>query len=124
MNPLTMATGPHGWRLVRWAGLLFLVSLGSALALALGGGPASSDPGLRPVGVTVAADVLSDRRDTGSSPLDMLDATLVQRDVRMVLKVSFGSGSWKAADLAAQPGRGVCLVLAAAPPRPRRDASA
>ena len=111
MNPLAMATGPHGWRLVRWAGLLFLVSLGSALALALRGG-SSAGTGLRPVGVTVAADVRSDARDAGSSPLDMLDATLVQRDVRMVLKVSFGSGRWKAADLVAQPGRAVCLVLA------------
>ena len=116
MNPLAMATGPHGWRLVRWAGLLFFVTLGCAVALALGGG-SSSDAGLRPVGVTVAADVRSDRRDAGSSPLDMLDATLVQRDVRMVLKVSFGSGSWKAVDLPARPGRALCLVLA-------RDAAA
>jgi SGNH domain (fused to AT3 domains) len=115
MNPLAMATGPQRWRHARWAGLLFVIGAGSAivLALALGGGHEGAAP--RVVGVTVASEVRTDARDAGASPLDMLDATLVQQDVRMVLRVSFAAG-WKAADLTAQPGRAVCLMLARAVP--------
>ena len=70
--------------------------------------------------MTVAAEVRSDPRDTPASPLDMLDATLVQRDVRMVLRIST-AGGWKAADLTAMPGRVVCLMLASRRPAPSRS---
>ncbi len=108
MTPPAMASGLHRLRLARWAGLLFVVAGGVAVAISLGAG---RGPGVRAVGVTVPADVRADARDATGSPLDMLEATLVQRDVRMVLRVSFGAG-WKAADLTAAPGRAVCLVFA------------
>ncbi len=94
--------------MARWAVLLFAVGLGTVLALTLGAA-ARIEP--RAVGVTVGAEVRSDPRDTPSSPLEMLEATLVQRDVRMLLRIST-AGGWKAADLAAMPGRVVCLLLA------------
>jgi len=96
------------WRPVRWAGLLFAVALGTTIALILAGGGGGGQP--RPVGVTVAADLRTDMRDATGSPLDMLDATLAQRDVRMVLRVTT-AGAWKAADLTARPGRVVCLMF-------------
>ena len=109
MNPLAMASGLDRWRLARWAGLLFVIVLGCAAALSIGG--TADSRGQQPVGVTVAADVRTDPPDAGSSPVDMLDASLVHQDVRMVLRVTT-PGLWKAADLVAQPGRAVCLMLA------------
>ncbi len=111
MNASAMPPGMHRWRAARWACLLFVVALGCAIPLALGGGGGAP----RAAGVTVPAEIRADARDTAGSPLDMLDASLVQRDVRMVLRVSFGAG-WKAADLAAAPGRAVCLVLESGAP--------
>jgi hypothetical protein len=111
MNGSAMAFGIRPWRLARWAVLLFAVALGTAVAMSLGA--TRIEP--RAVGVTIAGDVHVDARDAGASPLDMLDATLVQRDVRMVLRVTT-AGRWKAADLTALPGRLVCLVLARGAP--------
>jgi hypothetical protein len=111
MNAPQMPLGLQRRRPARWAGLLFVVALGCAIALSLGG----ADRGPRAVGVTVPAEVRTDARDAAGSPLDMLAATLVQRDVRMVLRVTFGA-AWKAADLTAVPGRSVCLVLARGTP--------
>ena len=99
------------WRFARWAVLLLAAGVGSALALSLGA--ARVEP--QAVGVTIAGDAHADPRDTPSSPLEMLEATLVQRDVRMVLRIST-AGGWRAADLAALPGRVVCLVLAGGAP--------
>jgi hypothetical protein len=111
MNASAMPPGLQRRRPARWAGLFFVVALGCAIAISLGG----AERGPLAVGVTVAADVRTDASDAASSPLDMLDATLVQRDVRMVLRVRFAA-SWKAADLTALPGRAVCLVLARGTP--------
>lgn len=107
MNRPAMAFGIRPRAVARWAVLLFAAGLVTALALSMGA--TRIEP--RAVGVTVAADVHTDPRDAGSSPLEMLDATLVQRDVRMVLRIST-AGGWKAADLAALPGRVLCLTLA------------
>lgn len=107
MNGPAMAFGIRPWRVARWAVLLFAVGLATAIALSFGS--TRIDP--RAVGVTVAADPRIDPRDTAASTLDVLDATLVQRDVRMVLRVTT-TGTWKAADLTARPGRVICLVLA------------
>jgi hypothetical protein len=111
MNAPAMSSGLQRWRMARWAGLLFVIALGCALAISL----ARGDRAPRAVGVTVPAVVRADPRGDASGPVDMLDATLVQRDVRMVLRVNFG-GTWKAADLIAVPGRDVCLVLARGEP--------
>lgn len=104
-----MAFGIRPWRIARWAVLLFAAGLGTALAVSLSAGATRIEP--RAVGVTVAEDVRTDAHDTPASPLDMFDATLAHRDVRMVLRVTT-PGNWKAADLAAMPGRVVCLMLA------------
>lgn len=106
MNPPAMSSALR-WRPARWAALLFVVALGTAIAL-IAGGRSASPPS--PVGVTVAADLRTDVRDATGSPLDMLDATLAQRDVRMVLRVTT-AGTWKAADLEAAPGRVICLMF-------------
>ncbi|MEY2442087.1 MAG: hypothetical protein QOJ46_1513 [bacterium] len=113
MNAPAMAPGLQRWRLARWAGLFFVMALGCAVAMAISLGRADQAPQV--VGVTVPSVVVGDARADVGSPLDMLEATLVQRDVRMVLRVSFGA-VWKAADLTARPGRAVCLVLARAEP--------
>lgn len=107
MNPPAMPSAVQRLGPTRWAGLLLALVLGVLLALTLRGqGDAAS-----PAGVTVPASVRADPRDAPGSPLDMLDASLVQRDVRMILRVTT-AGRWRAADLVAVPGRAVCLVLA------------
>ncbi len=108
MNRPEMAFRIRPWRVARWAVLLLAVALGTTIALSFGATP-QIEP--QAVGVTVAESVRTDPRDAGSSPLDVLDATLVHRDVRMILRVTT-PGNWKAADLAAMPGRVVCLMLA------------
>jgi hypothetical protein len=108
MTASAMALRTRRWRAARWAVLLFAVAAGTAFALSLG---RVTRIDARAVGVTVAAVPRTDARDTAPSPLDVVDATLVQRDVRMVLRVTT-AGAWKAADLTAMEGRVVCLILA------------
>ncbi len=108
MNGPAMAFGNRPWRAARWAALLCALSFATA-AIAVSLGAARIEP--RAVGVTVVGDVRADARDAPPSPLDMLDASLVQQDVRMILRVTT-AGGWKAADLTALPGRVVCLMLA------------
>src|ERR1044072_6621068 len=106
MNPPAMLPVNRRGRPARWVGLLFAIALGTAIALVFGGGLSGGES--LQVGLTVAAEIRADPRDTPGSPLEMLDATLVQRDVRMVLRVTT-AGIWKAADLEAMPGRVICL---------------
>lgn len=113
MNASAMPPGLQRWRSPPWAGLFFVSALGCAIAIAISLGRAGSAPQV--AGVMIPGVVHADARADVSSPLDMLDATLVQREVRMVLRVSFGA-AWKAADLTAHPGRSVCLVLARGEP--------
>lgn len=51
----------------------------------------------------------TDPRDTGG-PLDITRATLVQRDIRMVLRLET-AGGWASPDLVATPGRELCVTL-------------
>ena len=57
----------------------------------------------------VSAQPLTDARDT-TGPLDLVEASLEQRDVRMSLRLT-ASGPWSHTDLAAAPGRAVCVTL-------------
>jgi hypothetical protein len=52
----------------------------------------------------------ADARDT-AGPLDLTEASLEQRDVRMFLRIATG-GEWTHPDLAASPGRSLCITLA------------
>src|ERR1044072_9725531 len=102
MNPPAMLPVNRRGRPARWVGLLFAIALGTAIALVFGGGQSGGES--LQVGVTVAAEIRADPRDTPGSPLEMLDATLVPRDVRMVLRVTT-PGGWKAAGPRAAPGQ-------------------
>jgi len=51
----------------------------------------------------------TDARDT-ASPLDLTEASLEQRDVRMFLRITT-AGEWTHADLAAAPGRALCVTF-------------
>jgi hypothetical protein len=51
----------------------------------------------------------ADARDT-AGPLDLTEASLEQRDVRMFLRIAT-AGEWTHADLAASPGRALCVTL-------------
>lgn len=57
----------------------------------------------------VAAQPSVDPRDT-AGPLDLVEASLEQRDVRMSLRIT-AAGPWSHADLAAGSGRSVCVTL-------------
>jgi len=57
----------------------------------------------------LSAPPQADARDT-RGPLDLTEASLEQRDVRMFLRVATGM-AWTHADLAASPGRALCMTL-------------
>jgi hypothetical protein len=84
-------------RLLR-AGVIILVT---ALAVAVAV-PALRAPADAPAATT-------DPRDTGG-PLDLTEATLTQRDIRMVLRLET-AGAWRSTDLVAAPGRELCITL-------------
>jgi len=63
-------------------------------------------------GAIVAASAdpqVADPRDS-AGPLDLTEASLEQRDVRMFLRIAT-AGEWTHADLAATPGRALCVTL-------------
>lgn len=93
-----MPAGPHGCRpLACCAGVL------AALLLAL-------LPAADASAVAGSAAPIADAADTPGSSLDLVEASLEQRDVRMFLRITAG-GPWSHADIAAGPGRALCTTL-------------
>ena len=115
MRLASVRSAPYQWaamrsailrrRPLRWAAVAAAAIVPAwAGALALGSAPRASP-------VVVAADTQRDARDT-AGPLDLTEAVLVQRDVRMSLRIATTS-TWKAGDLDGAAGRSLCVVLAA-----------
>jgi hypothetical protein len=94
----------HRRRAPRWA------VLAAATLAASGSGAAALGNATRVSPVVLAAETQRDARDA-QGPLDLLDAVLVQRDVRMSLRIRT-SGTWKAADVTGAAGRSLCVTLA------------
>jgi SGNH domain (fused to AT3 domains) len=78
-----------------------------AVALVTAAQAAGAPAAAPPDAPTVAPH--ADPRDT-AGPLDLTEASLEQRDVRMLLRVATG-GQWTHADLGASPGRALCVTL-------------
>ena len=64
---------------------------------------------LAPAGALAA--IAQDRAAETGGPLDLAEASLEQRDVRMFLRIRT-AGAWTHADLAADPERALCVTLA------------
>ena len=90
-------------RSLRWAVAIAAIAPACAGALALASVTRTSP-------VVVAAETQRDARDA-QGPLDLREASLEQRDVRMSLRIAT-SATWKAGDLDAADGRSLCVVLA------------
>jgi hypothetical protein len=98
-----MRSTNHRRRCLRWAAAVAAIVPAGAGALAHGNAPRVSP-------AVVAAETQRDARDT-PGPLDLTDAVLAQRDVRMTLRITT-TGTWKAADLDPDAGRSLCVTLA------------
>lgn len=94
-------------RSLRWAVAGAAALPACAGALALGNAPQASP-------VVAAAETQRDARE-GQGPLDLREASLVQRDVRMSLRIAT-TGTWKATDLDARERRSLCVALAGGEP--------
>lgn len=86
-----------------WAAMLVALALALLVAPAA---TAATEPGA--TGATASGTL--DARDA-PGPLDLAEVTLVQRDVRMTLRI-VSAGAWDARDLAAAGGRELCVTLA------------
>lgn len=84
-------------RLARCAGVVVVALLTTLAAAATAGAAAGSAP------------PAVDARDTPGA-LDLVEASLEHRDVRMFLRIT-AAGPWSHLDLAASPGRAVCATL-------------
>ncbi len=99
MAPGTPSRAPAARRRVaRWATVFAAVAVGAVAALAYP--PANAHAGLAmPV----------DARDA-RGPLDLTEVSLVQRDVRMALRIAT-AGRWTAKDITGALGRELCVTL-------------
>jgi hypothetical protein len=114
----------HPWRRLRPAALVIASALGCAGATALAAAPPApsasaatfasaapaAPPGPRAGAALLVVPTQHDARDT-PGPLDVVEASLEQRDVRMSLRITT-AGTWRAADLVRTPGRALCVTLA------------
>jgi hypothetical protein len=83
---------------------------GLALALALLAGPATAAPAAAPAPPQPAPPApTTDPVDSGGR-LDLTEVSLVQRDVRMTLRI-VTAGGWDSRELTASPNRELCLSL-------------
>jgi len=92
------------------AGAAVLASLALALALALAVAPAAAATAAPPAGATqfTTADAVD-----GGGPLDLVEVTMGQRDVRMTLRI-VTTGPWDSEELTSVAGRELCVTLLAA----------
>jgi hypothetical protein len=102
-----MSSAARRWRLAWWAGLLSVIALAATAAITFGGSTPTRPRAAPAVGLPV--ELHPDARDA-LGPLDMTEAVVVQRDVRMLVRLTT-AGTWKAADLIAAPGRAVCFTF-------------